>query len=1106
MSLDGLLKDIEDLNENDSEVLLSNENHIFSSQEESSSLPNFSDAEDQNEDFYQRASQISGKKLHSFHDILRELEYLHQLMLKSKKTSDSNFLLLFNDKCSTNFNSSNEIVDYVKKLQDDNKKLKTQLKSSPENAKEDELELSAAKLKIASLSDQVERITQTKTTLETAFHQVQNLVENQQEEINQLVSQKNSLVQLLNKLDIACSQTEAKYQALLSKNEPTNQSNNSFSHNDTVSSALSSTSSISYTSTAMNSSLPLNQSISMNSELNQNSSIIKSKLNSHGNAKISEDELLYAHLSVISRTITASIDSELSQKIDLIKNNSNLPISERIVQMTKFILNQYKLSLEKQNSLHSNLKVLEEEKNKLQQRLERLLLIFEEEIQFLQKITNSRDLQNVILYRNETGKSLEITSQMRDELIRRCAQLGTFLDENIGNISNFAHSIPSIESRVNIFTLLSGAPESETKINTILSNFEETPENKELFDLLFVQILFNEILERHALDLHSRIALSKNELSKFDVIKQHSYELEQQNTQLIQTLKIQHKIDKKLRRKLRIDKSEDLVQAILSIIERSQTKEAKELNESKGLNESKDLNESKELKQSNISQQSNISNISKASKHSSPKIQKGMSYEELKNILKEQEEQINNYHLELQSKITLLNEKEEQYNDLEKQYKLLIQEKQDFQPKIQNLLDQKEKISQELNDLKGSQISLLAQKDEQISQLKIDLKFAQQESQKILQLQNEISESQTEKKGLKKKIKELEQINLKSVQNLKDKANALRSQYDKIVIDVSQYQNTNNLLNQQIQNLTKELESTKSKSEELEIIRKTLELKIKALEDKNENDIKALQSKYSASITSIKAECDSLSQQKVADIQNQLNQITSSLISLLDTQFNLQIKNNNTNNNRPSFANEIVQAIMNEFNNLKQKQSLYSGIMEDIAKSQQLLTIDVGQPLAPAISTLLIDYEKLKNESISSKKTADDVDIQIKKLSKDNIKLQEMAVGMKQWEAWAARMIKMVQQSSSFTNTIGLSNERLRLSLEEILLNSVSHQAIYRKMIALREEKKALVKYGNKFYHSKIESQPSWNSLLTIAAFCNRSMKLAGYSPLCIPKDISAFH
>lgn len=976
--LHSFLDEINRLNENVSSL---DEHTSLSSPDidllSSSSIRNISEDSMLNETFLQRASQISGKKLNSFQDILNELENLQTLMLKKNlKQTENQILSKFNHILSTDFDKFDTFFDYVKSIKEENNQLKIELqKNSRYSQSQAELDLHEANLKISNLKDQVERITQTKKTLETAFDQIHNLVKNQQEEINTLVAERNSLVGIVHKSAQITEKSQQIYQ------------------------------------------FPI---------LNNNKTFPKTNLPSSNTFENSFDDKMYPLLATISRNIKNSIPTI---DIDTIRNNSSFSLSDRLIQIVQNLLDHIKESAEEKSKFEEQIKSSDEKFDRLFKHYKQLNKVFEEEICFLNYLTNSKDLQDIVFYREDLAKSLQLNN-LRTHLINRCTHLASLADESKEAI-HLISDIPELEQRKLIFSFLSNESDCSRKIQEIINNYDETSENSEIFDLLFAQIVMNQILEHHIQCLQTTLT-SHHELNRqVEILNSRIHEIEDENSRLLDQISNNKKHERILRKELNINRHANLFESILTLIH-----DFSEVN-------------------------------SKIPSH-----EKMIS---IKQCIKKQKKEIQSLDNKLSAALNEIKEKDDNIQELQDQSKALNEINKQYKKQIDDFSQEKEILFHTINEAKNSQNMIIKDKEEEISKLKSQLKLMKSAADKVPQLENELQSCNQDQISLKKKIKDLERMNLSSIQSLKEKAQALRSQYETTSLALNKYQSSNLTLNQKINDLTQSLADSNAKVEQSNIIRQTLEMKLKNLEEKSNNDLKSLESKYHASLRSFP------SQSAMNKLQNKIQQIQLLLKPIIDNPQSKDID-----------VFDQVQNLVEQFKQLKSKQSIYSTVMEDFSKSQGLLSLEKGKLLAPTISELLTQNERLLKDSQIAKEQSETIENRMKKLEKDNTKLHEMAIGMKQWETWATRLIKIIQQR----NICDWSSEQLRLTLEEALLSSKSIETIYRKMLSLREEKKALLKFGNSFIHSSPSPHPTWNSLLAIIIFCNRAIKRAGCTPI----------
>jgi hypothetical protein len=222
------------------------------------------------------------------------------------------------------------------------------------------------------------------------------------------------------------------------------------------------------------------------------------------------------------------------------------------------VLEMFQYLLNKLNQIRTETCEAKHDVNRSTQKYQRkcceLVSLLEEELNFLQKLTDSSGLQSVLF-----------TSQMGDdrkaELIRHCAAIGRFIEDAIGMVSQdkFEDMFTGVRP-THVFELLQSTTLRE-KLADLLSRFEDQQslEVRELFDLLSAQVFVNDLLVGHTSELHCRIAQYNRDVTALRQETEDSGARCEEIDDLRRTVKLYRRQDHKLRRFLRcyVEAAED---------------------------------------------------------------------------------------------------------------------------------------------------------------------------------------------------------------------------------------------------------------------------------------------------------------------------------------------------------------------------------------------------------------------------------------------------------------------------------------------------------------------------------------------------------------------
>lgn len=984
----------------------------------------------------------------------------------------SRFMKSFNSRYNTNIKDLNDIFEVI----DDLKEKINEFNPIKQNYDEFNLhsKLKKANSQIASLMEQNTALLQSKSSFEKAFSSIEQLLENQIEETKKISQQRNKLVQYLQTMDSVCREIDdAGHNLKLLHNKK----------------------SISL--------LQLQQQ-----QTNEKNKIINDESLSNEIKKIKEqyNNESYQMLASTYRTIEINLHPTFKDEIDQIKDNSSKSASERLISIIKCVVNHYTNDIQKQEELMKQNKDLTNQLNYSKKQCKDIIHHFEDELRFLQKLSHSNDIQSVIFYRPIEGKSISLDSNSKNELIKRCASIGKFIDENVGKImmENVEPYFNDLESSFSttfnadtIFSLMQPS-NVEKKIASIINssfktnnefennnNSNSVYENRKLYDLLVAQVLMNDILTSHCISLHSKVSIQNRQIQKLDQEDLNSTELREQLTLCQNEVRNHRHNDQKIRRLiskiLRFESSDETIQIVKTLIDA--VKHFKK--------QQKKIQKQIQMTANSINIPINRNAIKKKAEATSPFQSFTDSSNATSNSNTRLKEEIDQLNEEKNIQIKFLEDKIVKLNmEIQEKTRKFDNELRSQQIQNQNLISEIEKKNKEFSKLGNSNKEKVYQYESTIDCQKKKISELQKKyndtalalkklTAQYRKIESSNAATSIENQQLKKRTKQLEEINLNGVETIKVKCTSLRSQYELTVNELQKVRTENSSMQQIILQLQAEIEKLKAENDELQIQNKALSLKIKANCEKHQVEMKTYQTQISANATSMQADLDHLKKENEEKISNFKNKILEITMKYTDCSDPL----------------EAVKNLAGLLNDLRKVQSLYSNIIEDVQNLQKLLNIEPGIRITPHVERLIRKLNDNESQIQNKNKFIDSSKAEKQKFAKELMKNQNQIASLIQWENWAKRTLRVVKE----TDCSQFSDDLLRQTLEEIIFNSISNRSTLGKMEILRQEKRLMNKYESRFLNLSSKSNlSSITPILIVITAIRRLQKMAG----CVPINV----
>lgn len=780
------------------------------------------------------------------------------------------------------------------------------------------------------------------------------------------------------------------------------------------------------------------------------------------------NDFTYTLLGSIIRILDDKLPAFVSEGIRKIRDDSSSPVRERVLTIVQALSDVIKQQIAAQEQHIVQINSSKVENDRYYTKCRELLSLFEEELMFLQTLSRSSDLQSTVLCRNKTSTQNDMSNEFKQQLLLRCAQLSKFIDDTLGKISEekFRESFhaPREYEPTRVFDLMNHHS-MEDQLSVVADRVQNSDniECREVLDLFAAQLYINHLLKSHISELHLRIANSNHEASKLRQALENTRFDEDKNRTDKKQLQTMTKRDEKIRdyisRFIKVDDEIPTINLVKQLVKTTAAAAQSQLS-SASHTEAKD-EEIRQLKNDNSELVRAVKKEKKARKNllaalETSKKQLDESAKRHKSDSDQLKDQINN----LQEKIKC---REDQIEILQKEANTQTERKNEFDMALTTLKD-------------NHQLEL--------SEYSRKLTIA---NNKITKLSHQIEESEIivnkikrQRKSLGKQIERLQNANQmltgaldaqtsRSKKQFNDTVTQLQSQHQSLLKDIekanakaNEFQQKNSQLQQEITALT--------------VAKKSAEFKLKAIEERQAIERHGLESQAAAKASVISAQQQAI----IANYQKESDDATERLATLLVNDSSI-----------PSGLKDTVTRVEAEFKNLRQTQTLYINLVEDISSAQKALNVSTPAEIYDAIQGLLSlkAGTYLKGEGPSAEKN---LIREIDQLKREIKKNEGASVSLKQWEQWARRNYRIIHECESTS----MSSSEIRLSLEEALLASVSHRSIFYTIESLRNQKKLISRLDRKILQSSRQLKPEIRSLMIIVFSIRRMQRAAGCLPI----------
>ncbi|EAX90324.1 hypothetical protein TVAG_234170 [Trichomonas vaginalis G3] len=753
-----------------------------------------------------------------------------------------------------------------------------------------------------------------------------------------------------------------------------------------------------------------------------------------------------------------------------IRDDSNFEPKERIMRITKLLVENYKQEKQLCSQYEQDKANFEKKSQTYQKKCFEILTLFEGQLDFLQKLSHSTDLQNALLYKEKTATSVILSDDDKTVLMRKCANLRKFVDETFINLSqskieDIMNTSDSTET-IRVFDLLN-TDEPDNLLNKVLSSIGEKTDVdiREIFDLFRAQLFMNCLLKNHISDMHIRVARIGQENTSLKKLLQETREKD------IVPVKLRAEDLERKYMKIRNFLSKfvpvDDVTPTLTLIKRAMNVVKNTTEESNAAVEmaeklKKELDTvTKErdalalyLKKSQKDNNKTNKESTKLSKQTKTELAKAQ--EELAQI----KEQCTKFTDEIQALTKTVEDKNAE----------LQKNKEDFERQMQVLQDKILLFNEEKKQNDEKQAALISQVEE---------------DKKVIET------TKKQRNALKRKLDQTVESNKNIADTMEKQSNAMKENYTATINSLqSQYEaSLKELENQQasMMDLQSKCQQLTSENSKLRVENKTLEMKVKMFEGKSLVDQQNIQSRITAQVTAAQMENANI----ISSLKQVIEETKNGFQELFGGRYIIHE------------LSEAVDLVQKELSQLSQKEIQYGELLEEFEKTKNVLGITTNDfKLNEIVSNMMKQIDELKlsleDSTKKYKQNQDDVDKFRKEIRKSENQLSQLRA----WENWSRRIYSVINDMDS----LNMSNDEMRLVLEEALLASVSHKSIFFRTDMLRTEKNLMVKFDKRILNTRSVAKPTFRAVLIATLAARRVFKLGGAIPLNIHDSPISFY
>ncbi|OHT05426.1 viral A-type inclusion protein [Tritrichomonas foetus] len=657
------------------------------------------------------------------------------------------------------------------------------------------------------------------------------------------------------------------------------------------------------------------------------------------------------------------------------------------------------------DSQNAEIKEYDDKVNELKKENERLCKYLITNLCFLDKITNSSEIQDWLI----TGQN---TNEIREALIAQCKRVESFIKQR------------SIECDDLVF---SDIPKF------ISQNLDEIADKSELVISLQQSSLINDVLRKYLLKVEEQMETLTEEarMMKYELSHTES-SIEDSTLSLRDELDLEKLNNQKLEEEIRTIR--DKLKGELSHIEKAKIvyKAGKALKiKNKHSNEYVILLEAKvqEEKKKNDEITKEITRIT----------------DEAKNAMHVLKKQI----ISLQEKI---NEEDKKSADLRHQYEISQKSLNEEKEKSKHIIEDNAKLNSTISELSNVIKGFNDSKQKEIEAITDELAAAANEKMEILKdeirtknsrLQILEEEYKTKMKEMKKEHKLLTFQLQNELEAQTKRATEIRNHFEPILEEsrkkLNECREKYNSNLEKIQIYENEIKQLKTDLASSRIETKMNLMKLTANEEKMKRDKSLFETQLKMKIMSLETYYNALIEKTKTQHDNKLHdflvKISGEFKEFVD--FNEPITFESTT--------AMLQSARKMLDLSNAKVSGLEKYLEEIGDIKTVLEVSRDSEVIPAITTLVKkvnDISKNKHENNINKNQT---------LPKEAVKINEE---IKKWEKWAKRLHSIITDEFSAQK----SPKELQFVIEEALMSSIGQRQIWRHVEILRSEKHILEK------------------------------------------------
>ncbi|OHT08352.1 hypothetical protein TRFO_23180 [Tritrichomonas foetus] len=854
--------------------------------------------------------------------------------------------------------------------------------------------------KIEVLSNKLSKMNESRKKLMKAYDGIEKLIKEQVQSTEEISKQRDLLSSLLQKQNLVCKTLESKYEKIVQE--------------QTIEK------------------LTKNHKIEINP-------IVPKPFQQYDNSLLNN----------LCQTMVDNLPMEIADEIEKIRLNQSQPIQSRITNAIVCICKNIKSSYQENEKVASKVEKLKGKLDKAKSNNTNAFKLLENELVFLQKLTESSELQNTVFFKPELRTSLTLDANSRNELMHRCINVHRFIDENIGfytqeQTSNLTKSFDQKINTDSVFDLYN-LNNFESKMRSFLSYIEKE-DNPVVYDVFFAQSIMNDILQKHVSGLQSQLQfyLHQNQLQQHQIAEQTDFtKTINELNEIIQNLqRKEYKMQQRISKVFPETSNKDLCQLIKMILNLYQ-KQKDELSEVPEIIESK-ISDIKTYYESQLGKlnekQDGMRTLIVKQKEEIEKL----TFESNKNkVIKKEFERSKNNINNLQK---INSELTQTVNSLREQYgKQFSQFKSKLQNQLESIINYKK-----LNEKDQKTIVHLIQEKESMKNK--------------MKKNNQCFEAATIK--LKNIIDHLQ----KQVSQLEDEAGEMKSEMTRIVSQNKEYKSTNNQLKQD--------------NETLRVAKRSLEIKLNTTHQTFEKEKFDNEIQMKAKLTTCQNEFDSKIKEEKEKNAEQVKFLYDTAARYLDLDGFKDSENIN--------PHTVIKSLAHLIDNLKNQQDQFFSVVSDVKQVQQILNLDDDSLIAGKVTSMNHELIEVKDRLKYTEDKLSQVEKQYNKLSSKKDSLQNSATSLNQWETWARRIHGVASQTVCTT----FSPNQLRYSLEEMILSSIQQRTLLYRINILREEKKTFVRFPKTLLTERVRAVPTLRAVMSVCFGVRRIQRVSGCIPL----------